>query len=187
MVGMVGLIKNLDHVIPSFATHAGDAVYLIGKTGDDYAGSELQKMLNGDLSGTLPALDLQAIHEYCQKLHQQMVAGNVTAAHDVSEGGLGVALAEMLFQGETGMQLDLRSLTAAQLFSETAGRLVVTVPADARETFENEMGPDAQYVGQVTNTHWLELHLQNAEMNENLSDLKKLYKEALPCQLKSKD
>ena len=187
MVGMVGLIKNLDHVIPSFATHAGDAVYLIGKTGDDYAGSELQKMLNGDLSGTLPALDLQAIHEYCQKLHQQMVAGNVTAAHDVSEGGLGVALAEMLFQGETGMQLDLRSLTAAQLFSETAGRLVVTVPADARETFENEMGQDAQYVGQVTNTHWLELHLQNAEMNENLTDLKKLYKEALPCQLKSKD
>ena len=187
MVGMVGLIKNLDHVIPSFATHAGDAVYLIGKTGDGYAGSELQKMLNGDLSGTLPALDLQAIHEYCQKLHQQMVAGNVTAAHDVSEGGLGVALAEMLFQGETGMQLDLRSLTAAQLFSETAGRLVVTVPADARETFENEMGQDAQYVGQVTNTHWLELHLQNAEMNENLTDLKKLYKEALPCQLKSKD
>lgn len=187
MVGMVGLIKNLDHVIPSFATNAGDAVYLIGQTGDDYAGSELQKMMTNNISGTLSPLNLLAINEYCQNLHHQMVAGNVTAAHDISEGGLGVALAEMLFCGQTGMTLDLRFLTATQLFSETAGRLVVTVPADSREAFEDGMGAVAQYLGQVTNTHWLEIHLKNAEMNENLTDLKKLYKEALPCQLKSKD
>ena len=187
MVGMVGLIKNLDHVIPSFATQAGDIVYLVGHTGDDYAGSELQKMLTNEISGTLSPLQLQTIHDYCQRLHQQMVAGHVTAAHDVSEGGLGVALTEMLFWGKTGMNLDLRFLTAAQLFSETAGRLIVTVPAAYQADFETAMGADAQALGTVTNTHWLEAHLQDAEMNENLADLKKLYKEALPCQLKSKD
>jgi phosphoribosylformylglycinamidine synthase II len=187
MVGMVGLIKNLDHVIPSFATNAGDAVYLVGQTGDDYAGSELQKMLTGDIAGALAPVDLQRINTYCQALHQEMVAGHVSAAHDLSEGGLGVALAEMLFRGQTGMNLNLRFLTAAQLFSETAGRLVVTVPEEATAAFKAALGDNAKRIGVVTNTHWLEAHLQDAELNENLSDLKQVYKEALPCQLKSKD
>lgn len=187
MVGMVGLIKNLDHVIPSFAQQAGDAVYLIGQTGDDYAGSELQKLLTGQIAGTLPTIDLAKVQTYCGRLHDEMVAGHVTAAHDVSEGGLGVALAEMLFAGETGMNLNLRQFTAAQLFSETAGRLVVIVPAALMKDFENALGHDAQLVGTVTNTHWLEVHLKDAEINESLSELQKLYKEELPCQLKLKD
>lgn len=187
MVGMVGLIKNLDHVIPSFATQPGDLVYLVGQTGNDYAGSELQKMQTGDISGAINAIDMNKINHYCQKLHDQMVAGHVDAAHDLSEGGLGVALAEMLFSGQTGMNLNLRNLTAAQLFSETAGRLVVTVPAEAATDFEAALGDDAHRLGNVTNSHWLELHLQDAELNENLTELQKLYEEALPCQLKSKD
>lgn len=187
MVGMVGLIKNLDHVIPSFAITPGDAVYLVGKTRDDYAGSELQKMLMGDISGTVNSINIQKINDYCQQVHDQMVHGNVSAAHDVSEGGLGVALSEMLFNGQLGMNLDLRHLTAAQLFSETAGRLVVTVPASAAADFETALGADARRVGEVTNSHWLEIHLQNAEMNENLTKLHQLYEEALSCQLKLKD
>ncbi len=187
MVGMVGLIKNLDHVISSFATHAGDDVYLIGQTGNDYAGSELQKLMTGQISGTLSKVNLQRIQEYCGRLHSEMVAGHVTAAHDVSEGGLGVAFAEMLFAGKTGMNLDLRDLTAPQLFSETAGRMVVTVPTAFKKEFENVMGNDARWVGTVTNTHWLEGHLQGADFNEDLAELKREYKEALPCQLKLKD
>lgn len=187
MVGMVGLIKNLDHVISSFAAHAGDDVYLIGQTGNDYAGSELQKLMTGQISGTLSKVNLQRIQEYCGRLHSEMVAGHVTAAHDVSEGGLGVAFAEMLFAGETGMNLDLRDLTATQLFSETAGRMIVTVPSAFKTEFENAMGDDARWVGTVTNTHWLEGHLQDADFNEDLAELKREYKEALPCQLKLKD
>ena len=187
MVGMVGLIKNLDHVISSFATHAGDDVYLIGQTGNDYAGSELQKLMTGQISGTLSKVNLQRIQEYCGRLHSEMVAGHVTAAHDVSEGGLGVAFAEMLFAGKTGMNLDLRDLTATQLFSETAGRMIVTVPSAFKTEFEDAMGNDARWIGTVTNTHWLEGHLQGADFNEDLAELKREYKEALPCQLKLKD
>ncbi|WP_295729229.1 phosphoribosylformylglycinamidine synthase subunit PurL [uncultured Limosilactobacillus sp.] len=187
MVGMVGLIKNFDHVIPSFAKQAGDAVYIIGKTGDDYAGSELQKMLTNKISGTLRQVNLHRIRAYAESLHSAMVAGFVTAAHDVSEGGLGVALAEMLFAGETGMELDLRQFTAAQFFSETAGRVIATVPASMSKDFEQVLGVDAKQVGTVTNTHWLEVHLRDAELNENLAELHQLDKEALSCQLKLKD
>lgn len=187
MVGMVGLIKDLDYVVPSFVQHAGDLVYLVGQTGDDYAGSELQKMIQGDISGTVPLLDLDNIHHYLQQLLAQMQIGNVASAHDLSEGGLGVALSETLFKTDLGMDLDLRSLSAAQLFAESAGRLVVTVPAGAKEAFEKALGTDAQLVGTVTNTHWLELHLQDAELNQNVTELQRLWEEAIPCQLKSKD
>ena len=187
MVGMVGLIKNLDYVVPSYAQHAGDLVYLVGQTGDDYAGSELQKMLQGDISGTVPLLDLDNIHHYLQQLLTQMQAGNVASAHDLSEGGLGVALSETLFKTDLGMNLNLRSFSAAQLFAESAGRLVVTVPVSAQDAFEKSMGKDAQFVGSVTNTHWLELHLQDAELNQNVAELQQLWEEAIPCQLKSKD
>lgn len=187
MVGMVGLIKDLDYVVPSFAQHAGDLVYLVGQTGDDYAGSELQKMMQGDISGTVPLLDLDNIHHYLQQLLAQMQIGNVASAHDLSEGGLGVALSETLFKTDLGMNLDLRSLSAAQLFAESAGRLVVTVPVEDKEAFEKALGNDAQLVGTVTNTHWLELHLQDAELNQNVTELQHLWEEAIPCQLKSKD
>lgn len=187
MVGMVGLIKNLDYVVPSYAQHAGDLVYLVGQTGDDYAGSELQKMLQGDISGTVPLLDLDNIHHYLQQLLTQMQAGNVASAHDLSEGGLGVALSETLFKTDLGMNLNLRSFSAAQLFAESAGRLVVTVPVSAQDAFEKSMGKDAQFVGSVTNTHWLELHLQDAKLNQNVAELQQLWEEAIPCQLKSKD
>lgn len=187
MVGMVGLVKNLDHVIPSFAQHPGDHVYLVGQTGDDYAGSELQKMLQGDISGTLADFELETVRDYLHRLLKLMQAGKVASAHDLSEGGLGVALSETLFKTDLGMDLDLRHLTADQFFSETPGRLVVTVPAEAAADFESAMGGDATMVGTVTNSHWLQARLADAEVNQSVAELQKLWEEALPCQLKSKD
>lgn len=187
MVGMVGLIKDISRVIPSFAQHAGDQVYLVGQTGNDFAGSELQKMLTGDITGVVNPLNLDHIRLYCQHLLHQMQTGNVASAHDLSEGGLGVALAETLFKNDLGMDLDLRSHTADQLFSETAGRFVVTVPVEHVTEFEEQLAGDAQKIGEVTNSHWLEIRLADGELNENLTELEHLYKEALPCQLKSKD
>ena len=187
MVGMVGLVKNIDRVIPSFAQHAGDKVYLVGKTGDDFAGSELQKMMTGDISGVLNPLDMEHVHDYMQRLLNEMQAGNVASAHDLSEGGLGVGLAENLFKTDLGMNVDLHDLSAAQLFSETPGRFVVTVPAEKVAEFEKNMGDDAKLIGEVTNSHWLEAHLADAEINQNVTELQKLWEEAIPCQLKSKD
>ena len=187
MVGMVGLIKDIQHVIPSFVQHAGDKVYLVGKTGNDFAGTEIQKMLTGDISGVLNSFDMEHVHDYMLRLLTAMQQGNVASAHDLSEGGLGVGLAETLFKTDLGMNIDIRHLTAAQLFSETPGRFVVTVPDAKTVAFEKTMGADALLVGEVTNTHWLEAHLQDAEINQNVAELQKLWEEAIPCQLKSKD
>ena len=187
MVGVVGLIKELDHVIPMRAQQAGDLVYLLGQTGDDFAGSELQKMLQGDIDGVLNEFDLKASHQMMMNLLGAMQAGHVASAHDLSEGGLGVALSEALFDTDLGFELNLTHLTNAQLFSETPGRFVVTVSPADQDAFEDAMGDDAQLVGEVTNTHWLDTRTADGDMNVSVAELQTAWKEAIPCLLKSKD
>lgn len=187
MVGMVGLIKNIDRVIPSFVQHPGDKVYLVGQTRDDYAGSELQKMMTGDISGIVKSFDLHHVHQYMQRLLTTMENGLVSSAHDLSEGGLGVALAETVFKTDLGLKIDLADQPAARLFSETPGRFIVTVAPEKATEFEQALGEDAHLIGEVTNSHWLMVKLANGELNESVAGLQKTWEEAIPCQLKSKD
>ncbi|MBB1078815.1 phosphoribosylformylglycinamidine synthase subunit PurL [Limosilactobacillus sp. STM2_1] len=187
MVGMVGLIKNIDQVVPSRAQQPGDAVYLIGKTGDDYAGTELQKMMTGDISGVVKPFDFHHVHQYMQHLLSAMQDSLVTSAHDISEGGLGVALAEMLFGTDLGFDLNLSWMTGEQFFSETPGRFVVTVPHEKRDKFEQQLGNDATLIGEVTNSHWLTADLAMVSLNSNIGALQKEWEEAIPCLMKSKD
>ncbi|PLT14575.1 phosphoribosylformylglycinamidine synthase subunit PurL [Limosilactobacillus fermentum] len=186
MVGMVGLIKDLKNLVKMAAQAAGDQVYLLGQTGDDYAGSELQKMLTGDIAGTVADFDLNHVHAMMQTLLSLMEDGKVASAHDLAEGGLGVALAETLFKTDLGMNLKL-DLTKNQLFSETAGRFVVTVKKEDAAAFETALGDDATLIGEVTNSHWLQVRLADGNLNKNVADLEQLWKEAIPCQLKSRD
>lgn len=186
MVGMVGLIKDLKNLVKMAAQAAGDQVYLLGQTGDDYAGSELQKMLTGDIAGTVADFDLNHVHAMMQTLLSLMEDGKVASAHDLAEGGLGVALAETLFKTDLGMNLKL-DLTKNQLFSETAGRFVVTVKKEDAAAFEAALGDDATLIGEVTNSHWLQVRLADGNLNKNVADLEQLWKEATPCQLKSRD
>lgn len=186
MVGMVGLIKDLKNLVKMAAQAAGDQVYLLGQTGDDYAGSELQKMLTGDIAGRVADFDLNHVHAMMQTLLSLMEDGKVASAHDLAEGGLGVALAETLFKTDLGMNLKL-DLTKNQLFSETAGRFVVTVKKEDAAAFEAALGDDATLIGEVTNSHWLQVRLADGNLNKNVADLEQLWKEAIPCQLKSRD
>ena len=186
MVGMVGLIKDLKNLVKMAAQAAGDQVYLLGQTGDDYAGSELQKILTGDIAGTVADFDLNHVHAMMQTLLSLMEDGKVASAHDLAEGGLGVALAETLFKTDLGMNLKL-DLTKNQLFSETAGRFVVTVKKEDAAAFEAALGDDATLIGEVTNSHWLQVRLADGNLNKNVADLEQLWKEAIPCQLKSRD
>lgn len=188
MVGMVGLVKDIQRVVPMTVQHASDRVYLVGPTtGDDYAGSELQKMLVGAPAGELPELDLEQLKQTMMTLLTQMQAGRVASAHDLAEGGLGVGLAEMLFKTELGLDLDLSPITSAQLFSETAGRFVVTVTPDQAAAFEGTMGDSARFVGTVTAGPRLVAKLADGQLTEDVNELQRAWEEAIPWQLKSKD
>lgn len=187
MVGMVGLIKDAKYVIPSRVQHAGDKLYLVGKTGDDYAGSELQKMMTGEIAGTLADFDLEHVHDYLSRLLKAEQSGLVASAHDLSEGGLAVAAAETVFKTELGLNADFRALDKKQFFSETPGRMLVSVAPENAAAFEEIMQDDAMPAGEVAATQWLEIHLADAELNLPVAQMQKLWEEALPCAMKSKD
>ena len=187
MVGMVGLIKDAKYVIPSRVQHAGDKLYLVGKTGDDYAGSELQKMMTGEIAGTLADFDLEHVHDYLSRLLKAEQSGLVASAHDLSEGGLAVAAAETVFKTELGLNADFRALDKKQFFSETPGRMLVSVAPENAAAFEEILQDDAMPAGEVAATQWLEIHLADAELNLPVAQMQKLWEEALPCAMKSKD
>lgn len=187
MVGMVGLIKDAKYVIPSRVQHAGDKLYLVGKTGDDYAGSELQKMMTGEIAGTLADFDLEHVHDYLSRLLKAEQSGLVASAHDLSEGGLAVAAAETVFKTELGLNADFRALDKKQFFSETPGRMLVSVAPENAAAFEEIMQDDAMPAGEVAATQWLEIHLADAELNLPVAQMQKLWEEALPCAMKLKD
>lgn len=185
MVGMVGLVKNLDHLVRDSFHEEGDDLYLVGQTGADYAGSELQKMLTGEISGSLNDLDLDHIHDYQKRLLAQMEAGHVASAHDLSEGGLAVSLAESSFGHGIGAEVAC-DLTSAELFSETPGRFLVSVPSEYSAEFAEVLAADAVKIGQTAGDS-LKLTLKDQAADLPVSELKQIWEEALPCLMKSKD
>jgi phosphoribosylformylglycinamidine synthase len=136
VIGAMGLLDDVrKHASAGFAGD-GDVVYLIGSAslkGDasTLAGSEYQDVILGKVEGQ-PWLDLDLEVKTQQACRDGIVAGIVRSAHDVSEGGLAVALAEAAILGKRGVTVDLnpgRRWDAA-LFGEAQSRIIVTVTAD---------------------------------------------------------
>ena len=132
---------------------------LVGSTEIEFAGSHLD-LVQGepDDPGVAPAPDPDAAMHYLH-LHSAMQAGLIVSCHDVSEGGLAVALAEMCIAGRLGasiVELPHEDLVTA-LFSESAGRLVVEVEERSVPAFLRIMDDDAFHLGTVSESGQLSL------------------------------
>jgi phosphoribosylformylglycinamidine synthase II len=137
VMGVVGLLEDADTVRRRWFLEEGDLVYLLGTTGDDLGGSELLKVVHGKVAGRPPRLDLEAERRLHELLAEGAARGVLRSAHDASEGGLAVALAECCFRGEEpglGGRFDLPAGRRPDviLFSETPSRAVVTTRDDLR-------------------------------------------------------
>jgi phosphoribosylformylglycinamidine synthase II len=185
-VGMVGLIQDIDHITTQSFKEAGDLVYVIGETKEEFGGSELQKMTYGRIFGKAPELDLEVEAKRQSQLLGAIRAGVVKSAHDVSEGGLGVALAESVIGTKLGADIVLEDESATvALFSETQSRFIVTVRPCDQVRFEELV--EATLVGKVTNTS--QLVIRNGEevvVEAAVTSLTDAWKGAIPCLLKSK-
>ncbi|MGQ7278437.1 phosphoribosylformylglycinamidine synthase subunit PurL [Brevibacillus thermoruber] len=185
-VGMVGLIADVDHITTQDFQAEGDAIILLGETYAELGGSEYQKWATGSISGRPPQLDL-AKEAAVQKLVLDAIRqGLVKSAHDLSEGGLGVALAESCFGSGIGaavsLQSDLRS--DVLLFSESQSRILLSVAqeqTDAVLALAKERGVPAQVIG-TTGGERLVVNVNGTEViHAPLADLKAAWKDAIPC------
>lgn len=182
MIGMVGLIEDLTAIMsPSFKA-AGEAVYVIGQTQADFNGSLLQQMMQGEVSGRLRPLDLDQEQENQALVLQAIRKHLVSAAHDVSDGGLLTALAEMSFGRNIGAAV-AADWAPALWFSESQSRFIVSVPTAKIAAFEALAGPLATRLGR-TQPGELTVQAAGQAMAANVASLKQLNKEALAWQLK---
>lgn len=149
MVGMVGLISDLALITTQDFKQAGDVIFLVGQTHADFNGSELQKMLTGNINGALFDFDLATEIAHQQLVQQAIRAGLVSSAHDLAEGGLAVGLAECCFGQQLGASIDV-AMPASWLFAETQSRFIITVPAAQAAAFSQMAGEQAQQIGTVT-------------------------------------
>lgn len=185
VVGMVGLIDDLKHVTTQEFKNEGDLIYVIGETASEFGGSELQKLTHGKIFGKAPAIDLDVEARRQDELLAAIRAGLVASAHDVSEGGVGVALAESAMGARgLGAAVTLLGDMTSALFSETQSRFVVSVRPENQEAFEAAVA-DASLVGTVTRTG--NLHIESASrevaVHVSVDDLRDAWKGAIPCLL----
>jgi len=185
-IGMVGLVKDLSHVTTQEVKQAGDVVYLIGETKQEFGGSELQKLIDGKISGKAPAIDLSIEAARQKAILEAIRAGLVQSAHDVSEGGVAVALAEKTFTANgLGVNVTLTGSAVTALFAESQSRFVLTVKEENAAAFE-QIVKDAQKVGVVTEDATLTISGDNGVLVEGtVEEFRSAWKGAIPCLLKS--
>ena len=185
-IGMVGLISDLSHVTTQEVKAAGDIVYVIGDTKTEFGGSELQKLMEGAISGKAPEIDLNVENARQQGLLAAIRAGYVQSAHDVSEGGMAVALAETTFSAnDLGLDVTLTGSAVTALFSETQSRFVVTVKPEHAAAFE-QTAVDVTKIGVVTNNATIKINGETGVLVEGtVEEFRSAWKGAIPCLLKS--
>jgi phosphoribosylformylglycinamidine synthase II len=137
VIGVLGVIDNVERRTPMAWGLDGELVYVLGTTRDELAGSEWAHAIHAHLGGHPPVLDLNAE----MTLAEILVAGSAqqlfSAAHDVSEGGIAQTIAEMAMRSGVGVRLDVPAGLDAFTFlwSESATRAVVVVPQNRNDEF----------------------------------------------------
>ncbi|HEV2377648.1 MAG TPA: phosphoribosylformylglycinamidine synthase subunit PurL [Streptosporangiaceae bacterium] len=135
IVGVLGVLADVRHRLPLAFTTPGAQVVLLGATAAEFGGSAWAAMAHGHLGGRPPVVDLPAERNLAAVLVSAAERGTLSAAHDLSEGGLAVALAESCLAGGVGCRVRLPGDEFTYLFSESAARAVVEVAPGAEEDF----------------------------------------------------
>ncbi len=183
MIGMVGLIEDHKHITTQEFKKSGDLIYILGKTFADFDGSELQKMQLGRIEGVIRNFDLSI-----EKRNQELVLtaiqnGLIESAHDCSEGGLAIALAESAFKYQLGLSVQF-GLPSAQLFAETQSRFVLTVAPENKTRFEEMMGDAAVLAGKVTDEAIIEISATDGQIKIETAVARKCWEDAIVCLMK---
>ncbi len=156
LFSVIGKIADARKAVSMDVKRPGDLVYLLGDTFDELGGSEYYAE-HGELGSQVPKVDADSALKRYRALNQAQRQGLVASCHDLSDGGLAVALAEKAFAGGYGIQADLRKVAAPAdlredklLFSESQSRLLVTIKPGSQEAFEALFaGQSCSLIGEV--------------------------------------
>lgn len=185
VVGMVGLVSDLQHITTQSFKNKSDLIYIVGEAKAEFGGSELQKMVEGKIFGRAPELDLTVELKRQEQILAAIKAGLIASAHDLSEGGLAVAIAESLFgPNNLGAKVNLSGELVSELFSETQSRFLLSVSPENQAAFES-LVEDANLIGTVSDDSKLIVtDSDNVVLDANVGELQSAWKGAISCLLK---
>jgi phosphoribosylformylglycinamidine synthase len=190
VISMVGLIEKGERVTRSFISNSDQNIILIGGLPHELGGSYFLQTEFGKKEGTCPSVNLAEEKKVQDFLIKTIESGHIRAAHDLSEGGLLVAIAEMLFENpELGADLSIDSLGEsnrldALLFGESQGRVLVSVSdEDLEEVMQSAVqdGLSILRLGKSTRSGRLKLLVVGNEiLDSEVNKMHKIWSEAIP-------
>ncbi len=177
LVSAIGVIPDVSKTMTIDFKRVGDLVYVIGDTNDELGASEYGG------AGTVPVVDVKKNAKTYDALSKAIQKGLVVSAVGVGRGGLGIALAKSAVAGQLGAQLNLAKLPGnaksdeAVMFSESQGRLLLSVARTSQKEFEKAMkGVAFANIGEVVQAASLSIKLPEAAVELPLSTLTESYR-----------
>ncbi|MFC1495098.1 phosphoribosylformylglycinamidine synthase subunit PurS [Thermodesulfobacteriota bacterium] len=180
------VIRDTEKCVTMDSKMPGDLVYILGETKDELGGSEYYQMM-GELGLNVPKVNAGEFLPLYIKLHKAIENDLVASAHAIARGGLGMHLALVAMGGETGMDINLGDIPASgdladshMLYSESAGRFIVTVDPAKKEAFEELFsGLKIGLAGTVneSNLFTIKGRSGNGIINEEINTLKESWKQ----------
>jgi phosphoribosylformylglycinamidine synthase II len=189
LISAMAVMDNVERAVTMDCKREDDLVYIIGTTLNELGGSQYYDV-HGYVGNRVPMVDSKKGKRLMDALSAVMEKGLVRACHDLSEGGIGVAAAEMAFAGGLGMVIHLGQVPLGEamnrddyvLFSESNTRFLVEVAPEDRQQFEGMMaGVDFAAIGQVTSKERLEAYGLNGEivLSALIAELKEAWQRPL--------
>lgn len=189
VIGMVGLVHDLDHITTQGFKKEGDVIFLLGETKAELGGSEFQKVLHGVTEGRPPQIDLDTEKKLLDSVLGAIQKGLVASAHDLSEGGIAAALAESCISGRLGASVNISTELRPDfaLFSESQSRILLSASPEQAAELEawlSQNGVPAVNIGTVQGqTLTIQVNAKPA-IQSPVAQLEKVWKDAIPCLMK---
>ena len=189
LISAMAVMNDVNKVVSMDCKKAGDLIYIIGATYKELGGSHYYAV-RGHVGNSVPKVYPEKGKKLMNALSVTMSKGLVSACHDLSEGGIGVAAAEMAFAGGLGMTINLKNVPLAEsierddfiLFSESNTRFIAEVAPEKKKDFEKAMsGVDFAEIGQVTDNKKFEVYGHNgkAVLSASIDELKEAWQKPL--------
>ena len=188
LISAIGQIADVSHAVTMDVKSPGNRIFLVGTTHDELGGSHFA-LVNRLEGGQVPQVDKEEAPEIFKALHLAIQKQAVRSCHDLSEGGLAVAAAEMAFAGGYGMKLDptrlpeaLELSTPSLLFSESNTRFLLEVAVDKMDALYECFGDlPLVDIGEVIGTRQFTIkgNSGNTAISASLDELKAAWKNPL--------
>jgi phosphoribosylformylglycinamidine synthase len=165
LISAVAVMQDVKRAVSMDSKKTGDLIYIVGVTYNELGGSEYFRN-RGFVGNSVPKVIANTAKKLMDRLSEATTKGLVLACHDCSEGGIGVALAEMAFAGGLGARIQMELIPLGEsidrndlvLFSESNSRFLVEVSPDKKTEFETIMnGTEMAMIGRFTATEVLEV------------------------------